>query len=189
MVELFGVEEVVPAVLGYGTFLVQLLLLLGLGVYVARKLGFQVPFEAAARDFISERYREIAFLQVLIATSGSLYMSNILGWTPCRLCWFQRIIIYPMVVLIGVAIFLDKEDVRDYVIPLAMIGIPISAYHYLIQRVEQFQSAGCSVLEVSCETTFSFYMGYISVPMMALTALVVVLVLMWRFHSSSSTES
>ncbi|MFB6216845.1 MAG: disulfide bond formation protein B, partial [Candidatus Aenigmatarchaeota archaeon] len=111
-------------------------------------------------------YKEIILLFALTATSGSLYLSNILGWEPCRLCWFQRIFMYPLVVIMAVAILFEKKEVRDYVIPLSVIGASISVYHYTIQRITQFHSAGCSVLSVSCETQYTFYFGYVTIPMM-----------------------
>lgn len=171
--------------LAWGTLLVQLLLISAFLVFVLRKIGIDLEPELLekAEEHARNYYRELAFLVVLIATSGSLYMSNVLGWEPCRLCWFQRIAVYPMVVLLGVALLLEKDDVADYALPLAMIGIPVSAYHYLVQRIDQFHSAGCSVFSVSCSTEYTFYFGYITVPMMALTAMVAVLVLMWRFSS------
>lgn len=180
--------SLVAKALAYATLLVQIGLLSSLMVFSARKLGFDLELDLLhrAENFCRERYRELALLVTLVASSGSLYMSNVLGWTPCRLCWFQRILIYPMVFLLGVALFLEKDDVEDYLVPLAMIGIPVSTYHYIIQRVEQFHSAGCSVLAVSCSTEYTFYFGYITIPMMALTALTAVLVLMWKF---SSTEN
>lgn len=171
--------------LAYATLLTQLALLLGLAVFIGRKAGFKLEPELSNRieNLLAKRYRETAFLVATVATSGSLYMSNVLGWEPCRLCWFQRIAVYPMILLLGVALVLEKQDVADYVIPLAMVGIPISAYHYMVQRIEQFHSAGCSVLSVSCSTEYTFYFGYITIPMMALTALVAILVLTWRFNS------
>ena len=100
-------------------------------------------------------------------------MSQVLGWTPCKLCWYIRIAIYPLVVLFGTALFLDRQDVREYAIPLLLIGIPISAYHYAIQRIDQFTSAGCS--------EYTFHFGYINISMLALTVQLAILVLAWRF--------
>lgn len=176
-------EQPIVAALAYGTFLVDIAILAGFTAWLLEKhLMWSLD---PARDFLAARYREIGLLVAAVATSGSLYLSNVLGWTPCRLCWFQRIAVYPMVVLFATSLWLDREDVRDYVIPLAVIGIPISAYHYVIQRMEQFQSAGCSVLAVSCSTEYTFYLGYITIPMMALTALTAVLLLVWRFGGES----
>ncbi|MFB6190034.1 MAG: disulfide oxidoreductase [Candidatus Nanohaloarchaea archaeon] len=178
----------VVAALAYGTVMVQLSLLLGFLVFLGQKAGLELEsrYLDELEALLKERYRELIFLQALVATSGSLYMSNILGWTPCRLCWFQRIAVYPLVVLAGASVVLGKTDVEDYVMPLAMLGIPVSVYHYMVQRVSQFHSAGCSVFSVSCSTEYTFYFGYINIPMMALTALVTILVLSWKF---SSTES
>ncbi|MFB6191557.1 MAG: disulfide bond formation protein B [Candidatus Nanohaloarchaea archaeon] len=174
--------------LAYGTLMVQLLLLSGFILYVLGKAGLELKSVYLERleRFTGERYRELAFLLALTATSGSLYMSNVLGWTPCRLCWFQRIAIYPIVLLVGTALVLKRFDVEDYVLPLMMAGIPVSVYHYMVQRIQQFHSAGCSVLSVSCSTEYTFYFGYINVPMMALTAMVAILVLMWKFSSRES---
>lgn len=168
--------------LATGTILVQILLASGLIYYGLKKAGYEIDFiEDRVTPFLQLRYRELTLALVSFATAGSLYMSNFLGWTPCRLCWFQRVFIYPLVVIVGVGVLLRKDDVRDYVIPTALIGLPIALYHALLQRYEQFESAGCSIMEVSCETTHTFYFGYISVPVMAATALLATIVLMWRF--------
>ncbi|MFB6145677.1 MAG: disulfide oxidoreductase [Candidatus Nanohaloarchaea archaeon] len=135
------------------------------------------------KQVLSHYYREISFIFALTATSGSLYLSNILGWEPCRLCWFQRIFMYPLVVLLGVSILFRDDDVRDYVIPMVVIGGSISVYHYLVQRITQFHSAGCSVLSLSCETKYTFYFDYVTIPMMALTAFLVIAVIMWKYNS------
>jgi len=175
-------------VISYAVLLTQISLLAGTLIFIKRKLSIEFGEDRIAKieDQVRRFYRELALIVALTATSGSLYMSNFLGWEPCRLCWFQRIAIYPLVVLLGTALVLKKDDIADYVMPLAMIGIPISVYHYMVQRIDQFHSAGCSVLSVSCETTHTFYFGYISIPMMALTALVAVLVLMWRFNPTEN---
>ncbi len=173
--------------LGYGTIIVNLVLLGALLVFLVDRLtswSWKKSRLGFLDGYLKDNYLELAFLQALVATVGSLYLSNFLGWEPCRLCWFQRIAVYPMTVLIGTAILLEKKQVEDYIIPLAIIGIPIAAYHYIIQRFDQFHSAGCSVLSVSCSTKYTFYAGYVSVPMMALTAMVVVLLLMWRFSDN-----
>lgn len=168
------------------TLIVDLLLVVSGALFVFnRYTGKLDEYEkyVELKQKISHYYGEIIMLFALTATSGSLYLSNVLGWEPCRLCWFQRIFMYPLVVVMAVAILFEKNDVRDYVIPMSVIGATISVYHYAIQRVTQFQSAGCSVLSVSCETQYTFYYGYITIPMMALTAFLAILVLAWKFNS------
>lgn len=172
--------------LATGTFILDILLVLSLLVLLYNRFSTRgldrFEFYSRLTSFLRAYARELAFFQALIATSGSLYMSNILGWTPCRLCWFQRIFMYPLVILIGVSLLFDSRDVRDYVLPMTLVGIPIAAYHYITQRAEQFHAAGCSVTQVSCATEYTFHFEYITIPMMALTAFLVIMVLMWRFH-------
>lgn len=170
------------AVLATVVLLVDLALLDGLLYAALRRLGYSIEIvEERVKPFLYSNYRWLSVAVALTATAGSLYMSNVLGWTPCRLCWFQRILMYPLVIVGGVGALLEKDDVRDYLVPLAAIGLPIAVYHAVIQRFEQFSSAGCSVTEVSCETTYTFFYGYISVPVMAATAFAAVLVLAWKF--------
>lgn len=172
-------------VLAYGTLFLNLALLTSILVFFAQKLTSLEVYKKLRIDtvnrYISRYTNELVFLQASIATSGSLYMSNILGWTPCRLCWFQRIIIYPIVVLALVAILLKKNNLREYVMPLLFVGIPIAAYHTLHQRFQQFGAAGCSVTDISCATEYTFHFGYITIPVMALTAMLVMLFLLWRY--------
>jgi disulfide bond formation protein DsbB len=178
--------SVVVDVLAYGTFALNIGLLLSLAAYSYNRFskGALDRFDSysRAKDFIAEYAIELAFLQASIATAGSLYMSNILEWAPCRLCWFQRIFMYPLIVLFGVSLLFDSRDIRDYAIPIALIGIPIAGYHFITQRIEQFHAAGCSITQVSCATEYTFHFGYITIPAMALTAFLVILVLVWKFY-------
>jgi len=135
-------------------------------------------------DKLQIYYRETAFVLALTATSGSLYMSEIMEWTPCRLCWYQRIFMYPLTFITATALVTDKHDVSDYVLPLSMIGSGISIYHYMIERIDQFDSAGCSIYEVSCSTTHTFHFGYITVSFMAFTAFIAITLLMWRYSKN-----
>ena len=116
-----------------------------------------------------------AFIIALVGTSGSLFYSEIAGYEPCKLCWFQRIFMYPLTILLGIALIKNDFEIADYVIPLSVIGGLISTYHYYIQRVAY--SLSCGVDAVSCTTTYSFYYGYITIPIMALTAFVMIIVL------------
>ncbi|QKQ98326.1 disulfide bond formation protein B [Candidatus Nanohaloarchaea archaeon] len=132
-------------------------------------------------DRTRARHLELAFILSLVATFGSLYMSNILGWTPCHLCWFQRIFMYPLALLTATALLLEKKDVHEYVLPMVMIGGSISIYHYSVQIFSKVTS-GCSTLAVSCSDKFTYYFGYMTIPMFALTAFVAIGLLLWKFR-------
>jgi disulfide bond formation protein DsbB len=177
-------ENPVVLILAVGTLLTELSLL----TYLALKMGgrFSGKLEETAYRLevtVSSRYREIGLALALIATSGSLYLSNVLGWTPCRLCWFQRIFMYPLLVMFAVALLFDKKDVSDYSIPLAIIGVSISAYHFLIQFLPALQSTSCSITEVSCEATYTFYFGHITIPVMAGVAFLGILAACYENYS------
>ena len=178
--------EFVADFLAYGTFALNIGLAISLIVYAYNRFSEKglrrFDFYSKITDFMREHALELAFLQASIATAGSLFMSMILQWSPCRLCWFQRIFMYPLVIILGASVLFNSRDVKDYVIPLTLIGIPIAGYHFITQRIEQFQAAGCSITQVSCATEYTFHFGYITIPTMALTAFIVVLILVWKFH-------
>jgi disulfide bond formation protein DsbB len=168
--------------LAYGTLGIQLAILVGAVFYLAERfLGFQPDYYLKVKDILSHYYRELALGLATAATVGSLMFSNILGYEPCQLCWFQRILMYPLILIIGVGLLFNDKNMRDYALPLTMIGVPLSFYHSILQRYEQFQSAGCSITSVSCETQYTFYFDYITIPVMAFTAFLGVAILLWRF--------
>lgn len=173
--------SLVTEILATGALLVDVALLASLVVFGLKKAGYSFETISKIENFISDYSTEIAFGFATVATLGSLYLSNILGYEPCRLCWFQRIFMYPVAVLSGTALFLDKSDLRDYVLPLALIGAPIAFYHGMIQRFDQFSSAGCSITAVSCSTEYTFHYGYITIPVMAFTAFIAIILVLWRF--------
>lgn len=76
----------------------------------------------------------LAWLVAVIATLGSLYFSEIKGFIPCGMCWYQRIAMYPLAVFLGIAAFYNDYRVRKYVLPITMIGSLISLYHYSMQK-------------------------------------------------------
>lgn len=176
--------SLVVEVLAYLTLFTNIALISACLIYIAEKAGFGLSdngYLIGLEAKISEYVREVAFLFAFTATSGSLYLSEVVGWTPCRLCWYQRIFMYPLVIILGVGILTGDENMKDYLLPTAMIGTAIAFVHSLIQRYEQFESAGCSVTAVSCATEHTFHFGYVTIPVMALTAFLAIIVLVWRF--------
>jgi disulfide bond formation protein DsbB len=169
--------------LAAGTLIINIFMILGILLYGLRRFTrFQFPEKLMDLESKVKSYSlELSLSLATIATVGSLYFSNILKYEPCRLCWFQRIFMYPLVLILGIGILFEDENVTDYALPLTMIGLPIALYHSLVQRYAQFQSAGCSVLSVSCSTEYTFHFGYITIPVMALTAFLGILILLWRF--------
>lgn len=73
----------------------------------------------------------LAWVLALVATIGSLYFSEIKGFRPCILCWYQRICMYPLVIILGVAAFRSDAGVRKYALPLSIIGLCVAMFQNL----------------------------------------------------------
>ena len=166
--------------LSISTLLLEASIITAALLYAASKKGYLEEYWSKLNSYLGNYWKQLSFALALLATSGSLYMSQILEYTPCHLCWIQRIFIYPLVVQFGISWLLDT-DVVEYAVPLATIGGGIAGYHYIIQRMEQFQSAGCSITSVSCETEYTYYLGIVTIPFMAFTAFLGILLINWKY--------
>ncbi len=130
--------------------------------------------------------RYIAFAQASIATVGSLFLSEILHLPPCVLCWYQRIAMYPLVIIMAVGILRRDQKIYQYALPLATIGWVISFYHSLLQwHIIPDKLAPC-VQGISCTTVQVHLLGFITIPFMGLTAfsiIIAALIVEWRSSS------
>ena len=123
------------------------------------------------------------WLIALISTLGSLFFSDIMGYTPCVLCWYQRIAMYPLVVLFAVGIFQSAKSTIHFTLPIAGIGWFIALYHNLLHYKIIPESASPCQIGVSCSTVFVNWFGFITIPMLsfiAFTMIITVLVLLNR---------
>jgi len=123
--------------------------------------------------------RVLAFVVALTATSGSLFYSEVAKFTPCLLCWWQRIFMYPQVLLIGLGVVKKDKDIADYAMAMSLVGGSISLYHYYIQLGgNKFIPCATVGYSINCTQRFSLEFGYITIPMMALSAFVAIFLLM-----------
>jgi disulfide bond formation protein DsbB len=118
-----------------------------------------------------------AFAAALAATLGSLYYSEVAGFVPCTLCWYQRILMYPLTVITLVGILKHDDGLPEYVLPFSIIGVGVSSYHYLMQAGVVGHSAACTV-GVPCDLRWVNYFGFLTIPLLALTAFVIITVAM-----------
>jgi hypothetical protein len=119
----------------------------------------------------------IAFIVAMLATIGSLYFSEIAHFEPCRLCWYQRIAMYPLVVILGIAAVRRDADAGIYVRALAGIGAVISTYHLALEWVPALDTGACGV-GPSCTVIWFREFGFISLPLLALAAFLLILTLL-----------
>lgn len=122
----------------------------------------------------------LSFLVVLGGIIGSLYYSEIAGFPACVLCWWQRVVIYPQLVLFGVAFWKEKRDVFLYTNILSAIGLLIGLYNVAIQSFPAF-SAFCdpTSVTISCLEKYVEGFGYITIPIMSVTACIFLILVGW----------
>ena len=109
-----------------------------------------------------------------VATLGSLYYSEIANFVPCRLCWYQRICMYPLAVILFVGLLLRDRGARWYAAPFVIVGAPLSLYHWLVERVDFFaKSSSCSA-EAPCTVPWFQELGYVTLAFMALSAFLLI---------------
>lgn len=121
----------------------------------------------------------IAFLQAWAAVLGSLYFSEIRHLPPCQLCWYQRIFMYPIALILGVAIIRRDKNVAYYVLPLSVLGAGFALYHYLLQMTHIFDTIpiSCGAFG-SCSQIQTIYLGFVTIPFLSLTAFIVISIVM-----------
>ena len=120
----------------------------------------------------------IAWGFALVATLGSLFFSEVSQFIPCRLCWFQRIGMYPLsVLLLMAAIRRDTRGGALYGLPLAAFGAIVAIYHIYIEYHPEAESASCKI-GAPCTTKWIDKLGYITIPALALTAFLAIIALL-----------
>lgn len=110
----------------------------------------------------------LAFAQAFIATLGSLVFSEVLHFPPCVLCWYQRITMYPLVIIFGVAILKKDKLFTYYAWPLIAIGWLIGVYHNLLYYEILPEAAAPCIQGVSCTTKFIEWFGFVTIPLLSL---------------------
>lgn|SRR5699024_2737415 len=125
----------------------------------------------------SELIQLILWIVALISTVGSLFFSEVMQFVPCELCWYQRILMYPLVVIYTIAALKKNITVTWPALWLSGIGIFVSMYHYMVQKVPALQELGDSCGIIPCNVTYVNYGGFITIPLMAGVAFLILFVL------------
>lgn len=134
----------------------------------------------------------VIFAQALVAMLGSLYFSTFgdpvrnfmdgalfsfdRGFTPCNLCWFSRILMYPLVLISLIGLYKKDKTFTDYILPFSGLGILLSMYHYYLQMFPSDTSAFCT-MNNPCTAMQVAYFGFITIPFLAWCAYTVITVM------------
>ncbi len=115
-----------------------------------------------------------AWCVALISMVGSLFFSEAMGLPPCVLCWYQRIAMYPLVLILGIGIILRDPKVRTYALPFALIGLMISVYHNLLYYGVIPEELTPCTEGVPCNAVQLELFGFLTIPLMGLFSFVFV---------------
>lgn len=128
-------------------------------------------------SYVSRYAMFLAFLVSLLGVVGSLYYSEFIGFEPCKLCWYQRVFLYPQAILLAIGLIKKHPHVANYSILFSIFGALIAGYQSVMQ-LGFTPNIPCSASGVSCNQIFVMQYGYITIPIMALTAFLLIIVLL-----------
>nr|MBF0222795.1 disulfide bond formation protein B [Desulfobulbaceae bacterium] len=120
----------------------------------------------------------LCWLLVSISTMGSIFFSNVMEFAPCVLCWYQRICLFPLVLILAAGLFPFDKTVVKYALPLAVVGWAIALYHNLLYSgiiPENLQP--CSQ-GVSCTEEYINLFGFLTLPMLSLLSFTIIIALL-----------
>ena len=149
-------------------------LLIGIGI-IAVLAVLKFSNAQLRREFRSSAML-LASLVAVGATLGSLYFSEMREFLPCEWCWYQRIAMYPLAVLLPIATFRRDRRIIPYALVLSLAGAGLSIYHYQLQAFPS-QGSSCS-LNASCTYRWIEVFGFVSIPMLALGSFVLISILL-----------
>lgn len=119
------------------------------------------------KSFLKNNLILLIFFESLIAMLGSLYFSEVKHFIPCVLCWYQRICLYPLVIISAVGYFRNDKHIAWYILPLSSIGFIVAVYqNLLVYKIIPEAIAPCQN-GVSCTTQYINWLGFITIPLLS----------------------
>ena len=117
----------------------------------------------------------ICWIVASVSTLGSLFFSEIMELAPCALCWYQRIFMFPLVIILLVGLFPFDKSIIRYALPLAIIGWGFAFYHYLLYSGIIPESIQPCSQGVSCSETYLDLFGFLTIPMLSLISFSIII--------------
>ncbi|WP_445486515.1 disulfide oxidoreductase [Niallia sp. 03133] len=125
----------------------------------------------------------LAWIAAVISMFGSLYFSEIKEFEPCTLCWYQRILMYPFVIILGLAVIRKDYRITFYTMIISAIGGFTSLYHYSLQKFSLLSNSAPSCGRVPCSGEYINWYGFITIPFLALIGFIIIFVcslIIWK---------
>lgn len=139
--------------------------------------------------FLKKNILYLIWMQVFAATAGSLFFSEVMHFAPCTLCWYQRICMYPLLVIMTVGILRKEKFLASYVLPLSLTGFLIALFHVLLQEGFLSESLAPCKTGVSCTNKYTPWFGFVTIPILSLTAFTIITVGMIIYHQLNHKRS
>ena len=134
-------------------------------------------------NFVHKYILELLFWGIMSAVVGSLVYSEIVGFPPCDLCWYQRIFIYPQAIIVLMAMIRRDKTVIDYLVPLSVLGALVSLYQSFVQWGFSFGlTGGCAAAGGECAKVYFTSYSYITIPFMSFTVFVYIIALKFVYY-------
>lgn len=147
---------------------------------------------ARARDLVfatvGPQAAGFGLLVALVATLGSLYLSEIADLPPCRLCWVQRGFMYPQVLLFAALLVTRARWLWWVIMGSVTLGGAVSAYHVALERFPELEAEGTCDIHNKCSTILIEHLGYLTIPTMALSGFALLLTLAMIGRATSVPE-
>lgn len=128
-----------------------------------------------------------AWLVSMVATLGSLFFSEVMMFPPCVMCWYQRICMYPLTIILLVALFPLDVKVLKYALPFVSIGLFFAVYHNLLYYKILPESIQPCSQGVSCTSDYINWFGFITIQLLSLVAFIVIAVLLYLFKKKANS--
>lgn len=127
------------------------------------------------------------WLIACVSTLGSLFFSEVMGFAPCVLCWYQRICMYPLVLILPAALFPFDRNIVRYAAPLALLGLLVAGFHLLLVAGYIPESIKPCVQGVPCSEVQIEWFGFVTIPLLSALSFLLICALLLLTYRRSST--
>lgn len=132
---------------------------------------------ARLSEWLNRNSMYIALVAAWVAMLGSLYFSEVRGYVPCVLCWYQRILMYPLAAYIAIGLLVRDPYLPYYIMPVSLLGMFVSTYHYLLEKTDIFASMEICKQGASCTTQWINWFGFMTIPFLALIGFLIITIM------------
>jgi disulfide bond formation protein DsbB len=128
----------------------------------------------------------VCWLIACVSTLGSLFLSEVMGFAPCVLCWYQRIVMYPLVIILPIGLFPFDRNVVRYAFPLSVAGVLLAGFHLLLVAGYIPESIKPCVQGVPCSEVQVEWFGFVTIPLLSGLSFLAIAALLMLVHRRSA---